>query len=248
MTWLLTIYWLAFGIGLVYVLLSGAIGALAHGVHGAGAGSGGHHELEIGHGGADSGTADLDGDSGLDSAHGELDHSSGEMHGHEVEHPSGEGQDVHGGEDKGESAVPSGQFADYSPFSMLSIMGTLSGFGAGGLIASHFGWMGPLSIGPAFLGGAAMAGLLWLVIGKLFYSLQGSSEAHVDEMIGLEAEVITPVEHEMSGEIAYILGGTRYTAPARLERPGRIPLRGTVRIRRVQGNMVYVEERRKLLD
>ncbi|MCC7479102.1 NfeD family protein [bacterium] len=239
----MTVYWLAFGIGLVYVLLSGAIGALAHGVHGggaAGAGEGAGHEL--GHGDIELHHADLEvGHTDLDSAHGELDHAHGAAEG------------VHGGHDSeaghsGDGIESSGQFATYSPLSPMSLMGTVSGFGAGGLLATYFGLEGLLSLGPALLGGAAMAGLLWLVIGKLFYSLQGSSEAHVEEMIGLEADVITPVEHQMSGEIAYVLGGTRYTAPARLDRPGRVAQHGKVRIRRVQGNVVYVEERRKLLE
>ncbi len=242
MTWLVTIYWLAFGIGLVYVLLSGAIGALAHGVHGAGAGAGDSgHSLELS-------SSDLDsGHDGLDSVHGELDaHSAGQAAAEGGHGANSEGPD-HSAE-RGESGFASGQFAAYSPLSPMSFMGTLSGFGAGGLLSTYFGLEGLLSIGPALLGGAAMAGLLWLVVGKLFYSLQGSSEAHVEEMLGLEADVITPVEHDMSGEIAYILGGTRYTAPARLVGPGRVPQHGKVSIRRIQGNMVYVEERRKLLD
>lgn len=234
-----TIYWLAFGLGLIYVLLSGALGALAHGVHGAGAGAGGEaggHGFEPGH-------------QELDLHSGDLNQDGASLEGQDGGQDGVQGSGLHAEahSEGGADALDSGQFQQYNPFSLLSIMGCICGFGAGGLIGAYFK-LGILSVATAVLGAAAMAALLWLVIGKLFYSLQGSSEAHVDEMIGLEADVITPVEHEMSGEIAYILGGTRYTAPARLDKPGRIPLHGKVRIRRVSGNMVYVEERRKLLD
>jgi membrane protein implicated in regulation of membrane protease activity len=231
MTALITIYWFAFGIGLVYVLLAGAIGALSHGIH-AGAG---HAEApgDV-HAGLES--ADVSSDAGLDATHGELDHALGEAAHGESEAPAVQAE-----------PDSSGQFQDYNPFSVLSLMGTLSGFGAGGLLGINFK-LGFLSLGPAVLGALLMGLLLWLVIGKLLYSLQGSSEAHVEDMIGLEAEVITPVEHEMSGEIAYILGGTRYTAPARLAKPGRVAQHSRVRIRRVQGNLVTVEPQRKLLD
>ena len=85
------------------------------------------------------------------------------------------------------------------------------------------------------------------MIGKLLYSLQGTSEAREQDMVGLEAEVITPVEDDHTGEIAYILGGMRYTAPARLLKEGRVARREKVRIRRIKDNVAYVIPRKKLL-
>jgi membrane protein implicated in regulation of membrane protease activity len=235
MTALITAYWFAFGIGLVYVLLAGAIGALSHGIH-AGAGHEGGADL-----GGDLDSADIDAVGGLEAAHGELDHAF------EAHSAHAEGGQHDGAQSESHDGGASGQFQQYNPFSLLSLMGMLSGFGAGGLVGINLK-LGVLSLGPAVIGAAASACLLWLIVGKLLYSLQSSSEAHVEDMIGLEATVITPVEYEMSGEIAYELGGTRYTAPARLAKPGRAAQHSKVRIRRVQGNLVTVEPQRKLLD
>jgi len=205
MATLVTIYWICFGVGLVYVLLAGALGAVSHGL--AGVHGGGHSGLEHGH----------------DHAH------AGESH-------TGDNAD---GRDTGLPA--------YSPFSVLSLMGTLAGFGAGGLLTISLLRSQPVSLLGAGAGGLIMALLLWLLIGKLLYSLHASSEAHVADMVGLEAEVLTPIEPGHSGEIAYVLEGTRYTAPARLVGEGRAGRSETVRILRVGSNLVYVEQKRKLL-
>lgn len=234
---LLTVYWFCFGAGLLYVLISGALGMVGHGAHAAGG-----HDGDLGGAeGVDQAdtldaashvpdsieAADIDSDSTDTSAHPD---SSG-LHGHT-------------------GAAQAGHHAgiDYSPFSPLPIAGTICGFGAGGLVAAGQGWPLALSLLGALGGGAVAALLLWLVVGKLLYAMQGSSEAHVEDMLGLEAEVLTPIEGSTTGEIAYILDGTRYTAPARLLDEGRVGLRETVRIRRMKDNIVYVERKRKLLD
>jgi hypothetical protein len=136
---------------------------------------------------------------------------------------------------------------DYNPFSLISLMGTLAGFGAGGLLGSNLGLAVVGTLATGAIGGIVMAVALWLLIGKLLYSLHATSEAHVSDMIGLEAEVLTPVEQGMSGEIAYVLDGTRYTAPARLIHDGVATRATKVRIRKVGDNVVYVEEQKKLL-
>jgi hypothetical protein len=235
---LVTVYWLCFGVGLAWVLLAGALGAISHGFAGAhGGDSGGlDHDAHvgIGEGNAESDSTGFDAHaSGIESSD-----INSDGHGEAQQHDA-----VHAGSaDHGGSGMP-----DYNPFSILSIMGTLAGFGAGGLIGSNYpvGMAGTLACGA--VGGVLMALALWLIIGKLLYSLHASSEAHVSDMIGLEAEVLTPVEHGMSGEIAYVLDGTRYTAPARLVHEGVALRSSKVRIRKVSENLVYVEEQRKLL-
>jgi hypothetical protein len=215
---LVAIYWVCFGVGLVYVLLAGALGAISHGFAGAHGGDG----------------------AGVDHS---FDHST-ELHSadmHDSAHSDGSGHDaaVDGGHSSG--------MPDYNPFSLLSIMGMLAGFGAGGLIATTYGVDTILSLLIAAGGGLVMAVALWLLIGKLLYSLHSSSEAHVADMIGLEAEVLTPIDPGTSGEIAYVLDGTRYTAPARLVHDGSALRSDKVRIRKVGDNLVYVEIKRKLL-
>jgi membrane protein implicated in regulation of membrane protease activity len=269
---LLTIYWLCFGIGLAYVLLAGSLGALSHGLQ-----SFSGHGGDIGHvGGMDSsgGAGDAQGDIGGDAS-GDIGDSSGDLgsdggsgggdmhagfegHGGMDAHAGSAGHEAGGGHGHAmvghhghagqmDTAADEG-FASYSPLSPLSVMGFLCAFGAAGLLGSVYVAAPWLSLLIAAGGGIVMAVLLWLLIGKLLYSMQGSSEAHAADMLGLEAEVLTPVEKDMSGEIAYILDGTRYTAPARLMGEGRIEQHASVRIRRVEGNTVYVEPRGKLLQ
>lgn len=234
---LVTVYWVCFGVGLVYVLLAGAMGAISHGFAGAHAG--------------DSGGIDLDHEAAVELG----DAHTGAEAGHFDAHAGGlESQDLAG---DGHHDAPAGHalelatdsgMPDYNPFSLLSIMGMLAGFGAGGLIASYYGLELLAGLGAAASGALVMALALWLLIGKLLYSLHSSSEAHVADMIGLEAEVLTPVEPGISGEIAYILDGTRYTAPARLVHDGLAGRSEKVRIRKVGDNLVYVEQKRKLLS
>lgn len=238
MATLVTVYWVCFGVGLAWVLLAGALGAISHGFAGAHSGDGGalDHEgqLGLGEGSADSDNAAFDAHAGgIESSD-----LNSDVHGDAQAHDMG-----HAGVVSHDSGMP-----DYNPFSILSIMGTLAGFGAGGLLGSNYSLSVAATLACGAVGGVLMALALWLIIGKLLYSLHSSSEAHVSDMIGLEAEVLTPVEHGMSGEIAYVLDGTRYTAPARLVHEGVAVRSSKVRIRRVSDNLVYVEEQRKLLS
>jgi membrane protein implicated in regulation of membrane protease activity len=232
---LVTIYWLCFGAGLLYVLIAGALGAVSHGAHALG-----------GQGVPDAAGSDSGASAEAFDAHGELSH--GGIESADLDHDETSGHAGHGAHIDAHESPAQQAGLEYSPFSPLPIAGTLCGFGGGGLIASGLGWALPLSLLGALGGGALASVLLWLIIGKLMYSMQGSSEGHVADMLGIEATVLTPVETDASGEIAYILDGTRYTAPARLLGEGRVAQHETVRIRRMKDNIVYVERKRKLLD
>jgi membrane protein implicated in regulation of membrane protease activity len=63
----------------------------------------------------------------------------------------------------------------------------------------------------------------------------------VAALVGTEANVITPIPANGVGEIAYVVGGTRYTAPARLDTGGAVAGGKSVRIIRVTGSQFYVE-------
>jgi hypothetical protein len=244
---LLTAYWVCFGAGLVYVLLAGTLGAVSHGVH-----SFGGHDAA---GGGEADGADAGGDSGLEAGGdsgadggGPTELASSDLDSGDTSGSVAHGAGGHGGSHGVALQDDDGGLAHYNPLSPLSVMGFLCAFGAAGLIGTNYVASPWLSLLIAAGGGLVMGLLLWLLIGKLLYSMQGSSEAHAADMLGLEAEVITPVEGTMSGEIAYILEGTRYTSPARLTSEGRVERHQTVRIRCVQDNIAYVEPRGKLLE
>jgi hypothetical protein len=250
MATLTTIYWLCFGIGLVYVVVAGALGMVTGGLEG-GADSGLDIDTDVDvdvdldtdlDTGFDVDTSmDIDVDSELDA--GGFDGGFDADHGADFSFDNG-----HPVASAGHEIGNAADFPGFSLLSPLSIAGFLFAFGGAGLVSLFYSLPLIPGIALAAAGGAGMMTLMWLVIGKLLYSLQGSSEAHQGDMIGLEAEVITPLETGRSGEISYILSGVRYTAPARLEGEGRINKRETVRIRRMKDNVVYVVPKKKLLN
>ena len=77
---------------------------------------------------------------------------------------------------------------------------------------------------------------------SVFRHTQSSSESHVADLIGAEANVITPIPENGVGEIAYVVGGTRYTAPARAENGAAVANGQTVKITRIVGTQFYVHD------
>jgi hypothetical protein len=62
----------------------------------------------------------------------------------------------------------------------------------------------------------------------------------VARLAGSEANVITPIPENGVGEIAYVVGGTRYSAPARTENGAAVANGKTVKIIRIVGTQFYV--------
>ena len=131
-------------------------------------------------------------------------------------------------------------------FSPTVLASFVTAFGAFGLIFTRIPplssvWASaPLSA----VGGGGVAWLVFLLFNAMFSRTQSSSESHVASLLGQTASVITPIPIDGVGEIAYVQGGTRYTAPARAEVGELIANGQTVRISRVVGTQYYV----RLLD
>ena len=128
-------------------------------------------------------------------------------------------------------------------FSPTVLASFVTAFGAFGLVFTRIPptssvWASaPLSA----VGGGLVAWLVFLLFNSMFKSTQSSSESKVASLAGQPATVITPIPADGVGEIAYVQGGTRYTAPARAE--GGLPVANgqTVRICRVVGTQFYVQ-------
>ena len=86
----------------------------------------------------------------------------------------------------------------------------------------------------------AVAGILYAFLGSVFRHTQSSSESHVARLAGTEASVASPIPENGVGEIAYVVSGTRYTAPARTENGAAIGNGKLVKITRVVGTQFYV--------
>jgi len=136
------------------------------------------------------------------------------------------------------SGVPGLSF--FSPTVLASFV---TAFGAFGLIFSKIEttasvWASaPLSI---VGGGVGASGVFWM-FNAMFKKTQSSSESQVASLVGQTASIITPVPENGVGEIAYVQGGSRYTAPARSEKGAAIGAGRTVKITRIIGSQFYVE-------
>ena len=129
-----------------------------------------------------------------------------------------------------------------SAFSPTMIAAFIMAFGGFGIIfhqipVTHSPWLSaPLAVVSGFL---SAAGLLWL-LRQLFRKTQSSSESRVGTLVGMSATVLTPIPQHGVGEIAYVQGGSRYTAPARTESGGAVASGQSVKIHRVVGTQFYV--------
>jgi membrane protein implicated in regulation of membrane protease activity len=131
-----------------------------------------------------------------------------------------------------------------SPFSPTTICSFLTAFGGFGIIFSSIRatsnvWVSaPLSV----LGGLLIAaGVLWLFT-AMFRKTQSSSEGHIGSLVGHTATVITPIPASGVGEIAYVQGGSRYTAPAREYNGVAVATGQTVKITRIAESQFFVSK------
>jgi len=154
-------------------------------------------------------------------------------------HDGGVGTGGHAEAGYDNSGVPGVSF-----FSPTVIACFVTAFGACGLILSHIEstqsvWISaPISA----LAGGVMALIAFLIFNWMFRQTQSSSESRVASLVGQVASIITPIPANGVGEIAYVQGGTRYTAPARTEDGGPVSAGKPVRITRVVGTQYFVEE------
>ena len=137
-----------------------------------------------------------------------------------------------------DSGVPGVSF--FSPTVLASFV---TAFGAGGLILTSIEstksvW---ISAPVSAVIGAVIAGATFMFFNAMFSKTQSSSESHVASLVGQTASIITPIPKDGIGEIAYVQGGSRYSAPARSE--GGVPISADkpVKITRIVGTQFYVE-------
>ena len=156
--------------------------------------------------------------------------------GHDAQPDVGTGGHAEAGYDH--SGVPGISF-----FSPTVLACFVTAFGACGLIltrieATRSVWVSaPISAAAVVL----IAFGAFLLFNWMFKQTQSSSESHVSSLLGQTASIITPIPADGVGEIAYVQGGSRYTAPARTESGTPVPAGKPVRITRIVGTQYYVE-------
>ncbi len=136
-----------------------------------------------------------------------------------------------------------------SPFSPLVIASAITTFGAIGLISmTGFGLDGLMSTIVALGFAGAIGVALFFGVVKFMYGSQSNSVFSLDELIGFEAEIITPVPENGLGEIAYKANGIRSTLTARSLDGEAIRRGADVIIREISGSVAVVQQKLTLDD
>lgn len=156
--------------------------------------------------------------------------------GHDV-HTGDVGTHGHAGVGADHSGMPG-----VSIFSPVVVCSFVTAFGAFGLVFSQIERMKSVWISAplASVGGIVVAAATFFVFNAIFSRTQASSEAQVGTLVGTTATVITPIPANGVGEIAYINGGSRYTAPAREQTGVPIANGQSVKICRITGSQFFV--------
>ena len=151
------------------------------------------------------------------------------------EHFDGSGGHAEAGADASDAPGVSAM----SPTILSSFVTAFGGFGI--IFHQIPATRNPLISAPlAVMGGTLVASGVLALLRELFRRTQSSSESHVGTLAGTVATIITPIPAGGVGEIAYVQGGTRYTAPAREETGQPVASGHPVTITRIVGSQFFV--------
>ena len=169
---------------------------------------------------------------------------------HDIHLPHLPGLDFHiGGHDIGlghDIHVDTGTGVDHSAvkvptLSPITIASFVTAFGAFGLISTGlFNASTRGSLIWAMIGGLVVAVIAHFAFGYFLIGPQGSSEVRLEDLIGIEAEVITPIPADSVGEIAFVAQGGRVTYTAKSTDKSPIPRGQIVFIEKVIGGIATV--------
>jgi len=145
----------------------------------------------------------------------------------------------HGDTHAGDHAAPTFHFPFFSPLALATLFACL---GAYGLIA-QFGFRVAdsasllLAVPAALATAYAVTYLGWRVLS----SSRGSSQIRLQDLAGSPAEVITPIPKDGLGEVAALVDGQRFTAPARESDGREVPRGAQVTVVRMVGTTLLVK-------
>ncbi len=136
-----------------------------------------------------------------------------------------------------------------SPFNPLVIASAITTFGAAGLIGTlGLGFGNILSLFFALgLAGVVGAAIFFGVV-KLMYGEESDSTFSQNDLIGVEAEVITPVPKNGLGEVVCSIRGIRYNLTAKNDCEESIQKGEKVRIKEVENNTAIITKKMTLDD
>lgn len=222
-------YLICFLVGLVFVLLSAAIGYgqdLAHlpGIHIGSNGGGG----DAGHGGGAIGQADA-GDAGAGSGDAPA-ADAGAAHAHGAAHGG------HAGDGYARSA------ATASPLNLMTVMAFLTWFGGVGYVLHVvYGALLPLSLVAGFVAGALAGWLVYLLLVKVLLPGSAVRDARQNQLVGNLGRVSISIAEGGVGEVIYTMDDSRHSDGARSVDGLPIPAGTEVVIVRFERGIAYVQ-------
>jgi membrane protein implicated in regulation of membrane protease activity len=174
----------------------------------------------------------------------------GEGHG-DAGHHAPDGGDAHmdygvdaGGHASASAHAPHAaefHFPFFSPLALATLFACIGGYG---LIALHgFRTEDATSILAAIPAAVVTAYLVTYAGWRIVGSSRGSSQILLKDLAGVEAEVITPIPAGGLGEVAALVSGQRYTAPAREAQGREVPRGAHVKVLKMVGSTLLVELR-----
>lgn len=130
-----------------------------------------------------------------------------------------------------------------SAFSPMIIAAFMTGFGAFGYLLSMVpATKSPIISAPlAAVGAFVFASAIVSSLRAVFRKTQSSSESKAASVVGMTATLGTGIPEHGVGEIVYVQGGTRYTAPARTEDGQPIATGAAVIVTRIVGSQFFVK-------
>ncbi len=133
-----------------------------------------------------------------------------------------------------------------SPITVASFVTAFGAFGLIGLGLFNASTKGSLAW--AVGGGLVIAVIAHFAFGYFLISPQGSSEVRMRDILGSQAEVITPIPGDSVGEIALVAQGGRITYTAKSINHQVIPRGTTVVVDKVIGGVAIVHPQDDLQD
>jgi membrane protein implicated in regulation of membrane protease activity len=136
-----------------------------------------------------------------------------------------------------------------SPLSPITIATFITAFGGVGLIVNNLTLISPvLGLLISVASGLGIAGAMFLLYTRVFMGLQGSSEIHIGELVGLTAHVTAPIPADSVGEVVVVVRGARSRSTARSADGRAIPRGQLVEIMEEMGNVVIVRAKEGRTD
>ncbi len=136
-----------------------------------------------------------------------------------------------------------------SPFNPLVMASAITSFGGVGIISMvGFGMNSFISTIIALASALVIGAALFFAVVKFMYGSQSNSVFSHDDLINIEAEILTPIPENGFGEIAYMANGIRSTLSAKSTEGNPIRRGATVIIREIDGSVAMVQQKMTIDD